>query len=446
MKTLALSMIVRNAAAELRECLESARGVVEEMVLADTGSADQTIEVAEQCGARVVSIPWTNDFAEARNRALAEVKSDWVLVLDADERLDAGAAPQIRRLIESSDIAGYLVTIRNYVRSLDERVWDTGAKPNDSLLPSSAAYPGFIEHENVRLFRRAKEIYFVGRVHESVGPRIQELGRKLAKATFRIHHFGLAADEDTRARKNQFYRELGRQKVLEMPGNAQAHFELGLVELDNFRNYPEALARFERACELDPKLGVAWFFRGLTLLKLERLGDSAECLAEAEKRGHRTALVAETWGDALYTLKDFSRASEKYLLALRRDPGNPNLESKLGLALVRAGKAARGLATIEHAIARRPKAGELRDRLVLALVSLSRLAEAAEAAEQKLEFSENLQPGDFVRAASLWAKVSKWNSALAAVRRGLQRYPEHQVLGQALQEILQMTRENLQTV
>ena len=138
MKTLALSMIVRNAAAELRECLESARGVVEEMVVADTGSTDETIAVAEQCSARVISLPWTNDFAEARNRALDEVKSDWVLVLDADERLDATTAGQIRRLIECGDIGGYLVTIRNYVRSLDERVWDTGAKPNDSLLPSSA--------------------------------------------------------------------------------------------------------------------------------------------------------------------------------------------------------------------------------------------------------------------------------------------------------------------
>ncbi|HUI75243.1 MAG TPA: glycosyltransferase, partial [Candidatus Acidoferrum sp.] len=69
MSSLALSMIVRDAAETLEACLASVRGVVNEMVLADTGSADGTIALAQRLGARVVSIPWTNDFAEARNRA-----------------------------------------------------------------------------------------------------------------------------------------------------------------------------------------------------------------------------------------------------------------------------------------------------------------------------------------------------------------------------------------
>ncbi len=438
MSTLALSMIVRDAAAMLPVCLESARGAVDEMVIADTGSADDTINVAKQLGARVVSIPWTNNFAEARNRALLEVKSDWVLALDADELLDSSAPKQIRPLLERRTVAGFVVTIRNYVLSLEERVWDSAAKPNDWLLPAANAYPAFVEHENVRLFRRQKDIYFVGRVHESVGPRIQELGRKLDVAPFYIHHFGLAADAETRARKNQFYRELGREKIREMPENAQAHLELGLVELDNFHNYPEALSLFQRSCELNPRLSVAWFFQGLASLKLERFDAALECLEEAEKRGHRTSLVAETRGDALYNLKDCRRASESYLLALRRDSGNLPLACKLGLAQVRSGSVSQGLKRIRNAVDRSPATRELHDRLILALVWLDWIADAAEAAGKKLESIGSPQPADFLRAASLWARARRLERAAAALQSGLQLYPGNEALGRGLAEVAPM--------
>ena len=233
--TLALSMIVRDAALSLPACLESVRGIVDEIVVADTGSADDTIEVGLGFGAHVIPIAWTDDFAEARNRALGAVKSDWVLVLDADEQLDSAAGQHIPLLLTDTSVSAYQVTIRNYVLSLEDRIWDRAAKPNDSHLPAASTYPAYVEHENVRLFRRDPEIYFVGRVHESVGPRVLESGRKLGRAPFSIHHFGLVADAETRARKNHFYRRLGQQKVREMPKNAQAHLELGLVELDNFR-------------------------------------------------------------------------------------------------------------------------------------------------------------------------------------------------------------------
>ena len=98
MTTLALSMIVSNAEQQLALCLESVRGVVDELVIADTGSTDNTIELAHDLGAHVISIPWENDFARARNRALAEVRSDWVLSLDADERLDPRLEPHHLRV------------------------------------------------------------------------------------------------------------------------------------------------------------------------------------------------------------------------------------------------------------------------------------------------------------------------------------------------------------
>ena len=110
----------------------------------------------------------------------------------------------------------------------------------------------------------------MGRVHETVGPSIESSGGKLMRCPVLIHHFGLAADAETKARKNRLYREMGRLKLQEMPENAQAHFELGLVEFDNFHNYEEALRLFLRACELKPGLAVSWFFAGMSNLKLGR--------------------------------------------------------------------------------------------------------------------------------------------------------------------------------
>ncbi|MGH9560159.1 MAG: glycosyltransferase, partial [Terracidiphilus sp.] len=288
MPDVALSMIVRNEAKMLRGCLESLRGVVQEMVIADTGSADETAQIAREFGARVLNIPWENDFAAARNRALEGITSEWILSLDADERLDAESVSAIASAIGGRP-AAYQVTIRNYVLSLEDRIWDRPAQPNDNRLAEARAYPAFVNHENVRLFRRAPEIYFVGRVHESVGPQVQASGLPLGQASFLIHHLGLTADEHTRANKNILYRELGRKKVLECPQNAQAHLELGLVELDNFGNLSEALACFEKACVLNSRFGVAWFFGGVTELRRGRPGPALSLLKRAEECGHRTA-------------------------------------------------------------------------------------------------------------------------------------------------------------
>src|SRR5882724_4907944 len=435
MTTLALSMIVRDAAPSLPACLESVRGIVDEMVIADTGSTDETIEVAMGFRARVIPVPWTDDFAAARNKALAPVKSDWVLVLDADEQLDPSAATQIRSLLGDESTAAYQVTIRNYVLSLEDRIWDRAAKPNDSEFPAARKYPAYVEHENVRLFRHTPELYFVGRVHESVGPRVVETHGKLGHARFWIHHFGLVADAETRARKNHFYRRLGREKLREMPQDAQAHLEVGLVELDNFGNLEEALALFVRACGLDPRFGVAWFFRGITLIKMRRLRDALKCLSEAERQGHLTSLVYETQGDAHYNLKEYARACENYDRAVQRNAGNALLQCKLGLAIIRAGNVERGLGLIRQAVESKPTAGELHDRLILSLVWLDQIEEAGTAAEVKLKAVAHPEAADFLRAASLWARLKNWARAAAVLQVGLQIHPSDITLGRSLSEV-----------
>src|SRR5580704_15274901 len=115
MASVGLSMIVKNGAETLRPCLESVRGVVQQIVVADTGCTDNTREIAQEFDATIISVPWENDFAKARNAALEPVKTDWVLILDADEELDRDARQNIPQLMQAADVGGYVTPIRNYV-------------------------------------------------------------------------------------------------------------------------------------------------------------------------------------------------------------------------------------------------------------------------------------------------------------------------------------------
>lgn len=436
---LALSMIVRNGEQDLAHCLESVRGVVDEIVIADTGSTDSSIAIARQFSARIINIPWTNDFSAARNAALDAVHAEWVLVLDADEQLDEQAKAQIAGAIRSTAPAGYSVTIRNYVHSLTERSWGESAIANDGRLPRAAHFAGYVEHENVRLFRNRPEIRFVGRVHETVGTRIREIGGKLEGANFLIHHFGFVAPAELKREKNVFYRELGRQKIQEMPENGQARFELGLVELEHFHNNEEAARLFAKACELSKTLAVAWFFHGVALCRLQRDAGALECFASARRLGTNTTALAEAEGDAFYNCKQFAEARKAYRRALHLQDSTDVL-SKLGLAEVRMKQIGPGLKKLTLAIAKSAATPELHDRLVSAQLSLGHISEAAQAAEDKLRAAKPTESA-YLRAAVLCMHAKQVDRALKIVGQGAREFPGSTELKQAAAQLGSQARE-----
>ncbi|HWF05478.1 MAG TPA: glycosyltransferase [Candidatus Angelobacter sp.] len=430
---LALSMIVRNGGEDFLHCLESVRGVVDEIVIADTGSTDSSIAIAHQFGAEVIHIPWTNDFAAARNAALAPVTADWVLVLDADEQLDEQARTQIPAALQAKNVEGHIVTIRNYVHSMTERLWDKPAIANDGRLARATQFAGYLEHENVRLFRSKPEIRFAGRVHETVGTGIEARGGKLGRTDFVIHHFGFTATAEQKAAKNSFYRELGQQKIQEMPDNAQAHFELGLVELDNFQNYEEASRLLARACELNPSLAVAWFFQGVAYARRQQDAMALPCYARARTLGIDSAPLAEAEADAFYNCQQFTEARKAYRKALQLRSSTDVL-SKLGLTEVRLNQVDAGLKKIKTSVANSPATPELHDRLVLAELSLGHIAAAAQAAEDKLHAVQRTESG-FLRAAALWLHAKREEHVLEILRVGMQEFPHSAELSRAFNQM-----------
>jgi tetratricopeptide (TPR) repeat protein len=441
-QSLGLSMIVKDAEADLARCLESTCGVVDEIVIGDTGSVDSSVDIARRYGARVISVPWENDFAQARNRVLQENRTDWILFMDSDEVLDAEASRTIPALLARQDLAGYRVTIWNYVLTLTNRLWDSPAKPNPNRLEAARPFPAYVEHQNIRLFRRHPEIYFEGRVHETTGHRILSTGRQLGEADFVIHHFGLAVDAETRLRKSKFYRELGREKVREKPNDAQAHFELGIEELDTFRDPAAALTCFERVIELTPKSHRAWAFAGIALVRLERFPEGLKRLKRAEQLGGRSIVVFETQGDAYYHAGDFHAARRCYQKAQEYGGAAAIIESKLGVSEARLGRTAAGLRHMQRAIEREPNFGELYDILIMAAVWLDNHKLAAETAERRLAVVEPTAE-NFLRAASIRAKLGEWSRVEEILRSGRERFPDAPKLRLAWTELQQRTGQNL---
>ena len=99
-------MIVRDEARCLERCLASARPWVDGIVVLDTGSVDATVEIARRHGARVAHFEWIDDFAAARNAALAASDADWRLVLDADEWIAEGGESLAALRRQAADFVG----------------------------------------------------------------------------------------------------------------------------------------------------------------------------------------------------------------------------------------------------------------------------------------------------------------------------------------------------
>ncbi len=179
MVRISLCLIARDEEQLLPGCLASVRGAVDEIVLVDTGSADATREIARAAGARVVEQPWRDDFAAPRNEALRHASGDFVLQLDADERLAPGAAAALRAAAERADLDVAMLRLHDAVR-LD-------AAPADVLSGRARIGPPF---QTGRLFRHLPGLEYRGAVHESIDDALAALAARIRGADADIIHLG----------------------------------------------------------------------------------------------------------------------------------------------------------------------------------------------------------------------------------------------------------------
>lgn len=255
MYRIALVMIVRDEARCLARCLASARPWVDEMIVLDTGSVDATIEIARRAGARVERFTWVDDFAAARNAALALCDADWRLVLDADEWIAGGGDPLMALRHEAADFIGQISVASQF----DAPGGRTEEAPSwlPRVLPRGVAY--------------------AGRVHEQP---VSALPRR--PLSLRVSHDGYL--DAQRARKHGRNERLLGLALEADPDDAYLHYQLG-KDLEVRAQFGAASPHYAHALErADAR--AAWrhdlVLRALfTLKKLGRF-DDAIALADAE--------------------------------------------------------------------------------------------------------------------------------------------------------------------
>lgn len=231
--SISLCMIVKNEEKYLRGCLESARPFVDEIIIVDTGSTDATVAIAQDFGANVFSFPWNGNFSDARNESLRHAASEWILYLDADERLLNGA--EMRALRPSKSVIAYSVNIRS-----------------KHILPS-----GTVEQVNQyqRFFRRHPKIIFEGVVHEQVLPSLMRMGKTIAPSTMFIEHLGYGESLEKINEKCQRNSEMLLRQLEKNPNDYYAHYQLGNTYGVMLR-YDEAEVHLLKAVEHDRNVSI----------------------------------------------------------------------------------------------------------------------------------------------------------------------------------------------
>ncbi len=209
---ISLCMIVKNEQHCLRECLESVKDVVDEMVIVDTGSTDKTVDIAKEFGATIGNFNWIGDFAKARNASLQLCQGEWILYMDADERLTPESAAMLRSMLlqTPAEVGAFICTIISPHRQADA----------ESEI-HRGGYP--------RLFRNYgyPKVEFRGRVHEQITPSLIECGAHIVNSSLVIQHTGYDIDRDRMQEKVRRNYELLIKHVQEEPLNAYAWFQLG---------------------------------------------------------------------------------------------------------------------------------------------------------------------------------------------------------------------------
>ena len=421
--SIGLSMIVKNGGWTLRHCLESVKGVVDQIVIADTGSTDDTKEIADDFRATVFHVPWNDHFAEARNAALDKMRTDWVLVLDADEELEPDA--DLRSVVQQTDgVFAYLVTIRNYTHRQDgHSSITTRFGENRDTYERAKSFPFYLEHSACRLFRRDPRIRYQCRVHELVEYDLIRERLPIKEASFRILHYGKLAGKEAGEKKNEFYRNLLRLKVKDEPNNPFAWIEYGRDEYVKYKNYSGALRALERSVELMPQMIEAWAM----------IAD-----IHMEEKRFETALLAvehlpdnEVYGmwkhsrkaDLLHHLRRLGEARQAYQRArLYSEDKGLTVESKLGYVEVELGLHTEGIARLRRAFLEAPNYVMNYDRLLKAYLIVGNIKSAADVAEEVLDRYGS--PAMFLKAATLRRALHQVDQARAIITRGLQHFPD----------------------
>jgi glycosyltransferase involved in cell wall biosynthesis len=364
------ALIVRDEAAFLPDCLASIAGAVDEIVVVDTGSADDSPAIAAGFGARVYHQAWRHDFAAARNTALGYSTGEWILYIDADERLAPAGRPELEELLTGAGEVAFRLLLQ----------------------PNALSTP----YREYRLWRNDPRIRFVGAMHEKVVPSIHAVadtdGRPIGVCDLLLTHVGYEGDQTRKHHRNL---PLLRSQLRDEPGNLFNWHHLyrvlaGLGDRQEAERVLRLAVKLARAQPGTDPAGVL-AYGDLVALQLSRGEDAGPLLDEAMARYPRNwqlvwlrsrvqmaagqyeaaigaldrllavevarlpdegpsydrrlfgELAHEGRGLCLFRLGRYTEAADAYAAAARCAPADPGYPVKRDLALARVQRAEAGV-------------------------------------------------------------------------------------------------------
>lgn len=222
-------MIVKNEENFIRQCLSSLVNIVDEIIIVDTGSTDNTKEICKEFTPKIFDYEWNDHFADARNYSLNHANGDWILWLDADEILDEEAQLEIQKIDFCSSVNQFLLPIKIYYGE---------GLPVDTN--------NFYSYFQPRLFRNKIGFKFFNRIHENIllsNPKIDVVQDYV---TITLYHYGyLKSIVNTKQKSERNLRLLHLENSLKQT-NPWTDYHLA-SEYYNLQNYSHAFDYVNKA-------------------------------------------------------------------------------------------------------------------------------------------------------------------------------------------------------
>ncbi len=327
---LSLCMICRNNANTIEPALASIKPWVDEMIVVDTGSTDDTPRIAAHLGARVYHFPWPDSFSIARNESLKYARGEWIFWMDSDDTISNENGRKLRQLVDGPhdpSIFGYIM-----------QVHCPGPGESGDL------HLTVVDH--VKLFRNRPGMRFTGRIHEQILPAIGELNGYVGWTDIFVRHSGYDHSPEGQEHKLERDLHLLHLELQEQPRHPFTLFNLGMTYAD-VRRFAEAIDFLRRSIQYSPEQAshLRKAYALLVYAQLERDGSAAAletCMValkrfpdDQELRFRKAVLLHDLkrWPEAIATYQDLlQNPGERHVTSI--DQGLRGYKARQNLAIV----------------------------------------------------------------------------------------------------------------
>ena len=298
-------VIVKNEEKNITQWLNNMRQIADEIIVVDTGSTDNTLNILETAGITPYHFTWCNDFAAAKNYALQQATGDWIAFLDADEYFDASSVQRFRtemtRYHANKKIGAIMCQLVNIDIDNRDKIIDTAIQ--------------------VRIFRNTKDIYYKNPVHEQL---VTKPGKYIMQKCFNLQiiHTGYS----TSILRKKAERDLLILQQREKEAKTQQEREqLSVFFMDAYnclKKFDKVLEYAQKAIKFNTRiLGEDIHAYEGMISAMINLGKKDEeimaVIAEARKKFPQEVFFAVQLGYYYYMGRDYLQA-EQYLLEARR--------------------------------------------------------------------------------------------------------------------------------